>query len=95
MVKLTASESAVERELQMRVEALGGLCIKTAAIGRRGFFDRVVVLPGGRVWFVELKRPKGGRISPHQKWHMSEFSRLDAPVALVKSSKDIDWLLSS
>ena len=95
MARSRTLESAVERELQARVEALGGLCIKVQAIGRRGFFDRVVVLPGGRVWFVELKRPKGGVISPHQKWHMSEFSRLDAPVALVKSSKDIDWLLSS
>lgn len=95
MARSRTLESAVERELQARVEALGGLCIKTAAIGRRGFFDRVVVLPGGRVWFVELKRPKGGRVSPHQEWHMGAFSRLGAPIALVKCSGDIDALLSS
>ena len=88
-------ESSVERELRLRVEALGGLCIKVTAIGRRGFFDRVVVLPGGKVWFVELKRPKGGRLSPHQRWHLDEFSARGAMVALVRSSDDIDRLLNT
>lgn len=88
-------ESAVERELCQRVEALGGLCIKMKAIGRRGFFDRLVVLPNGVVWFVELKRPKGGRLSPHQIWYMEAFSRCDVAIALVKSSRDIDALLGS
>jgi hypothetical protein len=88
-------ESAIERELRLRVEALGGLCIKVKAIGRRGFFDRIVVLPGGRVWFVELKRPKGGRLSPHQVWHLGEFSRLGAVAVVVKSTADIDRLLGS
>jgi len=52
-------EAAIETELIMRVRALGGIAEKTTVIGRRGFFDRVVVLPGGRVVFVECKRPKG------------------------------------
>lgn len=85
----------MERELCTRVDALGGLCVKMAAVGRRGFFDRVVILPRGRIWFVELKRPKGGRLSAHQVWYMSKFSELDAPIAVVKSSKDIDHLLGS
>ena len=45
-------EAAVERELVRRVRALGGLCEKVRVAGRRGFFDRLVVLPG-RVIFVE------------------------------------------
>jgi hypothetical protein len=87
-------ESAIERELCERVAELGGLCIKMQAVGRRGFFDRVVILPRGRIWFVELKRPKGGRLSSHQIWYMSKFSEMDAPIAVVKSSKDIDQLLN-
>ena len=90
---MAVKESAVEQELVERVNRLGGLCIKTAALGSRGFFDRTVVLPGGKVVFVELKRPKGGRVSAHQTWHIEAFSRLGAVVALIKSSEDIDRLL--
>jgi Holliday junction resolvase len=88
-------ESAVERELCDRVTTLGGLCIKMQASGRRGFCDRLVVLPGGRIHFVELKRPRGGRLSPHQTAYIKAFSRLGATIVVVRSSKDIDSLLNS
>ena len=39
-------ENVVEEELVRRVRAIGGIAEKTTVIGRRGFFDRVVVLPG-------------------------------------------------
>jgi hypothetical protein len=41
-------ESAIERELCERVAAAGGRAEKVTVIGRRGFFDRLVILPGGR-----------------------------------------------
>jgi hypothetical protein len=92
-VKSYEKESAVERELRLRVEAAGGECVKVTVLGRRGFFDRLVTLPGGRVVFVEVKRPKGGRISRHQMlWH-ERFSELGVAVAIVKNSADIDVLL--
>jgi hypothetical protein len=35
----------------------------------KGFPDRTVLLPDGRIMFVETKRPKGGRYSAMQnKW---------------------------
>jgi hypothetical protein len=93
--EMAVKESAIERELVDRVNRLGGLCIKAAALGQRGFFDRIVVLPDGKVTFVELKRPKGGRVSAHQSWHFKIFSELGASVALIKSSEDIDRLLNT
>ena len=86
-------ESAVETELVMRVRAIGGICEKVTVIGRRGFFDRLVVLPGGRVVFVECKRPKGGRISAHQIERHRRYKALGAVVAVVLNSADIDRLL--
>jgi hypothetical protein len=77
----------------MRVRALGGICEKTTVLGSRGFFDRLVVLPGGRVIFVEVKRPKRGVISAHQIERHRRYSALGAAVALVKNSEDIDQLL--
>jgi hypothetical protein len=92
-VKQSIRESLVEAELVARVEAAGGMCIKLQAIGRRGFFDRVVVLPGGRVVFAELKRPRGGKLSRHQIWYLAGFAALDVAIAVVRNSSDISALL--
>lgn len=47
----------------------GGRCEKLVNVGFAGFPDRTVLLPGGKVIFVETKRPKGGRYSALQdKW---------------------------
>jgi len=86
-------EKIVEEELVRRVRALGGIAEKTTVIGRRGFFDRVVVLPGGAVIFCEVKRPKGGRLSPHQIERIRQYRQLGAVVAVVSNSADIDRLL--
>jgi hypothetical protein len=59
-------ESAVEDALVEGVEALGGLCLKLRMPWFTGIPDRLVLLPGARVHFVELKRPKGGRLSKRQ-----------------------------
>ena len=88
-------ESTIEAELVTRVLLRGGICVKMTVVGQRGFFDRLVILPGPRIAFVELKRPKGGRVSPHQKlWH-ERLKSLGVVVALLKNSADIDRLLSA
>ena len=50
-------ESQVEKHLAKRVAALGGLCWKFVSPNLRGVPDRIVVMPEGRVFFVELKAP--------------------------------------
>lgn len=46
----------------------GGMCLKWVCPGWTGVPDRIILLPDGKVIFCELKRPKGGRLSPMQKW---------------------------
>ena len=94
-VKLSDKEDVVERELARRVHALGGRCEKVTVIGSRGFFDRIVVLPDGRIWFVELKRPRGGKLSEHQKQYRDVYTALGVVVVLIKNSADIDAMLES
>ena len=88
-------ERAVEAELVRRVEALGGICEKVKAQGKRGFFDRIIILPGGRVIFCEVKRPRGGRFAAHQMQYASQYDALGVHVAIVRNVVDIDLLLRS
>jgi hypothetical protein len=60
-------EADVEDALVGGVEALGGWCWKLRMPWFTGVPDRLVLLPGGRFFFVELKRPKGGKLSTRQK----------------------------
>lgn len=64
---MTELEKDIEQKLRTRVEALGGRCLKWTCPGWRGVPDRIVLFPLGRVYFVETKRPKGGKLSPLQK----------------------------
>ena len=87
-------ESVVEAELVRRVEALGGLCIKMQALGRRGFPDRLVALPGDNVVaLAELKRPRGGVLSVHQQQYRDKLTALGVVIEVVADSADIERLL--
>lgn len=65
---MTQLEKDLEAKLRKEVQKRGGLCLKWVCPGWSGVPDRIILLPGGRVHFVEMKRPKGGRLSAMQKW---------------------------
>lgn len=65
---MTPLEKDIEKALGRMVGRHGGLCLKWVCPGWAGVPDRLVLLPGGRVVFVELKRPKGGQLAPMQIW---------------------------
>ena len=50
-------EKKIEKYLVDAVERLGGLCVKFPPLFFRGFPDRIVLLPGGVIVFVETKAP--------------------------------------
>lgn len=49
------SEKLIERKLVDAVRAKGGICVKFYSAYQRGVPDRIVLMPQGRVYFVELK----------------------------------------
>lgn len=85
------NERRVERHLKARVEQAGGYCIKWAPY-IAGLPDRLVLLPPGRVYLVELKAP-GGRLRPAQRvWH-GRFARVGVRVVILASVDAVDaWV---
>lgn len=65
---MTKLEKDIERKLTGLVERHKGLCLKWVCPGWSGVPDRIILLPGGRVIFAELKRPRGGKVSELQRW---------------------------
>lgn len=83
-------ESDVERYLRKQVEANGGKCWKWVSPGRRGVPDRIVIMPGGVVAFVELKAP--GKTERADQVHVQKMLRdLGCRVySSVDSKSDVD-----
>ena len=85
-------EKDIEARLKRGVERAGGLCLKWVSPGCTGVMDRIVLLPGGRVVFVELKKP-GGRLSERQKFMRDEMMRLGMRVETVWTVEQVDEFL--
>lgn len=64
---MTQLEKEIEEKLLKVVKGLGGKCPKWVSPGSSGVPDRIILLPGGRIIFAELKRPKGSEVSALQK----------------------------
>ena len=86
-------EKEVERKLKVSLERIGCLVLKFVSPGNAGVPDRIVILPGGGVLFVELKRP-GGKLRPLQRIWRLRLQRLGARYFKVENSRDIDAVLA-
>lgn len=86
-------ETEVERYLRRRVEERGGLCVKFIPDYARGFPDRVLMLPGGTLVWVETKRPEGGRLSPAQNVVHVLLRRLGQRVEVAWTKEQVDQLV--
>lgn len=85
-------ERDIERALSVIVRRHGGWCLKWVCPGWAGAPDRIVLLPGGRVIFVEVKRPKGGRVPPRQTWFAEQLRALGFQHRFVWNREDIEKL---
>jgi hypothetical protein len=54
----TLNEKTIEQKLVKAVKAAGGICPKFVSPGLAGVPDRLVLMPNGRLGFVEVKAPK-------------------------------------
>ena len=89
---MTQLEKDIEKKLRLMVEHHGGLCLKWVCPGWSGVPDRIILLPGGRVIFAELKRPKGGKLERLQKWWRERLQALGFWAVVVWDDENIKTL---
>jgi hypothetical protein len=80
-------ESAIEAHLTRRVKALRGRAPKMQYV--RGWPDRLVALPGA-LFFVETKRPKGGRYEPLQQYIHRKLRDMGHTVLILNTKAKVD-----
>lgn len=90
---MTQLEKDIEKKLRTKVEKLGGWCLKWVCPGWGGVPDRIILLPGARIYFVETKRPKGGELSKLQiKWR-EWLTALGFSYSVVWNNDDLEQFL--
>lgn len=76
-------EKQIEQKLGQMLRQRGALFYKFISPGQPGVPDRIIVLPGGRCVFVELKT-EVGRLAHIQTWQLDRLKEQGAEVRVVK-----------
>lgn len=82
------SEKTLERKLNALVDQKGGLSVKLLSKYINGLPDRMALLPGGVVFFVELKST-GQKPRRIQQYIMNKIRDLGFKVYVIDNSNDI------
>jgi len=85
-------ERDIEAYLRDRVREAGGWAPKWTSPGNAGVPDRIVILPPGRIVFVELKAP-GGRPTKLQLMQHARLRQLGCDVRVIDSKQGVDDLV--
>lgn len=92
---MTKLEKDIEAVLVRKVKQRGGQCLKWVCPGQAGVPDRIVLLPGGRIIFIETKRPKGGRLSKLQEFWGNKLQDLGFEWRVIWNDQDLEILMQS
>lgn len=90
----TQSEASLERKLLRVVKDAGGLTIKLPALWYVGIPDRLVLLPGARIFFIELKQRKKKATEHQAKW-IRRLRSLGFNAGTVAGSEALDKFLET
>lgn len=81
-------EADAEKLLVKSILRLKGMCVKLKFIGLLGAPDRLVLLPGGRFYFVELKKTDG-ELEHSQAALFPRLERLGFTVKVLRGTGEV------
>lgn len=82
-------EQAIERYLTNKVKQLGGKSFKFVSPGNAGVPDRIVIIPGGHIFFIELKAP-GKKPRKLQQVVIKQLKKLGCNVLTIDSKEQVN-----
>lgn len=85
-------EKQIEQKLVRAVREAGGMCPKLISPGTDGMPDRLVLLPGCRIGFVEVKAP-GKEPRPLQTQRHRQLRALGFPVFVLDDPKQVPGII--
>ena len=85
-------EKTIEQKFREAVKAAGGLALKFASPGFDGVPDRLALLPGGRMAFVEVKAP-GKKPRPLQLARHRQLRQLGFKVYVLDDEGQIGGMV--
>ena len=85
-------ENEIEAKLVKAVKAHGGVCWKFVSPGTAGVPDRIVLMPSGRIAFVEVKAP-GEKPRPLQRVRIKLLRRLGFKVYVLDGAEQIGGII--
>lgn len=87
-------EKTIENKLKSAVKNMGGIAFKFTAPGINGVPDRLVLLPYGKLAFIELKAP-GKDMRPLQVKRKRQLEQLGFSVYCIDSAEQIGGVLDA
>jgi len=85
-------EKTIEKKLVIAIKDMGGIAPKFTSPGFDGMPDRIVLLPGGHIGFVEVKAP-GEKPRPLQLSRHGLLRRLGFKVYVLDNEQQIGGIL--
>lgn len=88
-------EASFERYFREKVRVAGGRAFKWVCPGVSGVPDRIVIFPGGRIMFVELKKPglRDG-LSARQKKMAEVLTGFGFQVRRIGSKEEVEVFIN-
>lgn len=86
------NEKLIERKLREGVARRDGRALKFWCVSFTGMPDRLVLMPGGRLWFVELKSTHRKQ-TPRQRLVSDWLRRLGFEVWVIDRQEQLDEFL--
>ena len=87
-------EKTIEHKLKSAVKNMGGIAFKFTAPGINGVPDRLVLLPHGKLAFIELKAP-GKDMRPLQVLRKRQLEQLGFSVYCIDGAEQIGGVLDA
>ncbi|MGE4215140.1 MAG: VRR-NUC domain-containing protein [Anaerotignaceae bacterium] len=87
-------EKEIEKYLVDKIKSVGGKAFKWVSPGNAGVPDRIVFLPEGKIFFIELKAP-GNTPTALQSAKHRELKKLGHTVLVIDNKIQVDRFIET